>query len=95
MVRAMQPWPVAYTYWRHGSRLHGVLLVHATTPVAGAGAAGTVLVADGDQLVVAAGEGAVRILTIQGEGKKPGPVADFLRGHHIAPGDGMGSAPAT
>jgi methionyl-tRNA formyltransferase len=91
-VRAMQPWPVAYTYWHHSEpQPHPAapvrLIVHGTRPVEGQGPPGNVLEAHGDRLVVAAGEGAVQILTIQREGKKAGPVAEFLRGNHVATGD--------
>ena len=41
---------------------------------------GDVLEADGDRLVVAAGQGAVRLLHVQLAGKKPMPSRDFLRG---------------
>jgi methionyl-tRNA formyltransferase len=96
-VRAMQPWPVAYTYWHRREPAHpglSRLLIHATTPLEGQGGApGTVLEAHGDLLVIAAGAGAVRVLTLQREGKKPGPVGEFLRGNHVAPGDVLGSAP--
>jgi methionyl-tRNA formyltransferase len=94
-VRAMQPWPVASTSW-HRREPPGSepvrLIVHATTPVAGQGPPGQVLEAAGDRLVIAAGEGAVRIVSIQREGKKSGPVADFLNGNKVAPGDRMGEA---
>ena len=86
-IRAMQPWPVAYTYWSHANRPKlrarppDHPRVHARRR---AGAPGTVLEAQGDRLVVAAGSGAVRILTIQREGKKAGSVAEFLRGNHVA-----------
>lgn len=100
-VRAMQPWPVAYTHWRRtvpsedGPRVEPVrLIVHATRVVEGEGAPGEVLDAEGDRLVIAAGGGAVRILTIQREGKKHGPVASFLRGNPVARGDRMGLASA-
>jgi methionyl-tRNA formyltransferase len=91
----MQPWPVAYTYWHHhgpsGAEAEPMrLIVHASRVIAGQGPPGTVLAALGDRLEVAAGEGAVQILTLQREGKKPGPVAEFLRGHPIHPGDRMG-----
>jgi len=94
-IRAMQPWPVAYTYWSHAQSPHSApvrLIIHASTPVEGQGTPGTVLEAQGDHLVVAAGTGAVRVLTIQREGKKAGSVAEFLRGNHVAAGDRMGPA---
>ena len=80
LVRAMQPWPVASTTW-HRPTGPVRLIVHQTKPVEGQGAPGQVLEAEGDRLVVAAGSGAVRLLRVQLEGKKPCPVEDFLRGH--------------
>jgi methionyl-tRNA formyltransferase len=82
LVRAMQPWPVASTYWL---RADGAvrLIVHETKPVEGQGAPGQVLEASGDHLVVAAAAGAVRLLRVQLEGKKPCSAEDFLRGHQL------------
>jgi methionyl-tRNA formyltransferase len=94
LVRAMQPWPVAYTTWQ--PRLPVAkgpvrLIVHKTAVVDGCGAPGEVLEAAGDRLIVAAGEGAVGLRTIQLPGKKPGTAAEFLRGHRAQPGDQMGA----
>jgi len=92
LVRAMQPWPVASTHWQPGEVGKGAvrLIVHRTAIVETTGEPGRVLAAEGDRLVVAAGEGAVRLLTVQIVGKKPLPVAEVLRGHHVFPGDRMG-----
>jgi len=96
LTRAMQPWPIASTTW------HPLpwtpkgplrLIVHKTQPVEGQGEPGAVLTAENDELVVAAGEGAVRLLVVQVPGKKPMNAADFLRGHHVQPDDRMGSEP--
>jgi methionyl-tRNA formyltransferase len=93
LVRAMQPWPVASTTWQ----LRGApsdepvrLIVHKTAVVPGQGEPGEVIEAEGDRLVAVAGEDAVRLLEVQLPGKKRGPVADFLRGHRLLPGDRMG-----
>jgi methionyl-tRNA formyltransferase len=82
LVRAMQPWPIASTTWQ---RPDGPtrLIIHKTEPVEGQGTPGQVLEAFGDRLVVAAGQGAVRLLTVQLEGKKPCPAVEFLRGHQL------------
>jgi len=94
LIRAMQPWPIASTTW------HPLpwtpkgplrLIVHKTQPVDGQGEPGAVLKADGDELIVAAGEGAVRLLIVQPPSKKPMGAADFLRGHHVQVDDRMGS----
>jgi methionyl-tRNA formyltransferase len=52
-----------------------------------------VIEAAGDRLVVAAGEGAVRLLVIQLAAKRPASAAEFLRGHRARPGDLMGPPP--
>ena len=88
LVRAMQPWPVASTTWLKPTGPVR-LIVHRTEVVEGSGAPGQVLEASGDRLVVAAGEGAVRLLVVQLVGKKAAPAAEFLRGHHPY-GDAMG-----
>jgi methionyl-tRNA formyltransferase len=90
-VRAMQPWPVAFTNWlrRDGEPLR--LIVHKTAVVDRDGPAGEVVEAEADRLLVAAGGGSVRLITVQLPGKKPMAAAEFLRGHRIAPGDRMGS----
>jgi methionyl-tRNA formyltransferase len=93
LVRAMQPWPVAYTAWQPRSPAPKEpvrLIVHKTTVVDGHGAPGEVLEAAGDRLIVAAAERAVALRTIQLPGKKPYTAADFLRGHRVQPGDQMG-----
>jgi methionyl-tRNA formyltransferase len=86
-VRAFNPTPVAETLWR-GQQLRvweaapdGVL--HGAAP-------GTVVSADADGIVVAAGEGALRLQRIQLAGRKPTSAADFLNAHSIA-GDCLGT----
>lgn len=94
LVRAMQPWPVASTFWHRRDEPDKEpmrLIIHQTAPVEGQGAPSEVLEAQGDRLIIAAGQGAVRLLTVQIAGRKPMDVAEFLRGHRVAPGDRMGS----
>jgi methionyl-tRNA formyltransferase len=55
------------------------------------GPSGAVLEAQGDDLIVAAGdETALRVLEIQPEGKRPMTARDFLAGHRVRPGDRFG-----
>ena len=63
--------------------------------VDGHGPAGEVVEAEGDRLVVAAGEGSIRILVLQVPGKRPFTAAEFLRGHRVEVGDLMGPPPST
>ncbi len=82
LVRAMQPWPIASTYWlRPDNPLR--VIVHETKPVEGEGSPGQVLESRGDRLIVASGAGAVRLIRVQLEGKKVAPAADFLRGYQL------------
>jgi methionyl-tRNA formyltransferase len=93
LVRAMQPWPVAQTFWRShatGSAEPQRVIVHKTALADGAGDPGQVIEAAGDRLVIAAGERAVALLVIQLPGKRPFTAAEFLRGHRVQPGDLMG-----
>lgn len=93
LVRAMQPWPTAGTYWHPSGEGKAPvrLIVHRTAVEEGAGDPGRVVEAAGDRLVVAAGSGLVRLVTVQVPGKKAMPAADLLRGHAIRPGDRMGA----
>jgi methionyl-tRNA formyltransferase len=53
----------------------------------GKGTPGTVLAVDDHGIVVACGDGALRLLELQKPGGKRLPVGDFLRGTAIRPGD--------
>lgn len=93
LVRAMAGWPVAHCVWPDG----GTLKLHAVRLAEGAGTPGEVL--DERCLIVACGQGAVRLCEVQYEGGRRMPAADFLRGHPIARGDrllsGRGAEAAT
>lgn len=86
LVRAMQPWPAAYSYLYGNRGPEGEpvrVIVHQTQVVEAAGehAPGAVIEAEKDRLVVAAGQGAVRLLTVQVPGKKAMPAVEFIRGN--------------
>jgi methionyl-tRNA formyltransferase len=90
-IRGLHPWPHAFTFAR-GQRV----ILHRSTPVAGdalAGPPGSVLEATADRMVIATGAGALQILVIQAEGKRPMMARDFLAGHPLAPGDRFTAAP--
>lgn len=90
LIRAMQPWPNAFTF-RDGRRL--ILLRSMVVDQPHDVAPGTILAAKGDDLRVATGTGAVVVRELQAEGKRPMTVRDFLAGHHLSAGDRLTSAP--
>jgi methionyl-tRNA formyltransferase len=79
MIRAFSPFPGAWCHLPDGSRAK-ILLSQVE---AGAGLPGTTL---DDGLLIACGEGAVRIVRLQREGKGVMAVVDFLRGTAIGAG---------
>jgi len=89
LIRGLHPWPHAFTFL-HDKRL----IVRRSSLDAGrvlSDPPGTILEAHGDRLIVAAGDGPLRIVDIQAEGKRPMTVREFLAGHPIAPGDRLQS----
>lgn len=79
LVRGMHPSPVAKT------RLHGKLVrLHQVRVAEGSGEPGRVL--DAKRPVVACGDGALELVTVQPEGKKAMPGADFARGQRLETG---------
>ncbi len=94
-VRAMQPWPTAYTFLhREGQppiRLIVCKAVAAGTSGTTTEPPGTLLGGDGHGLYVAAGGGTkVKVLELQPAGKKRMSAVEFLRGHPPRPGQRFG-----
>jgi methionyl-tRNA formyltransferase len=88
-VRALNPWPLASTSL-DGARLL-IVETEIGTDAAPAGALpGTVLAAQGDGFVVAAGHGTLRLKTVKPEGKRAMAAREFLAGHRVAPGTVLG-----
>lgn len=80
-VRAMAPWPGAFT--SIGGR---VLKIQKAAVVKGDGEPGTVLQVGPEALVIAAGTGALALETVQLEGRKCMETAVFLRGFPLQKG---------
>jgi methionyl-tRNA formyltransferase len=96
-IRAMQPWPTAYTFWhRLGEKPLRLIVYRATWRPAGLGedtAPGMIVGEGGDlaRLGVMAGEGTVvEVTELQPDGKRRMAAADFLRGRRPRPGDYVG-----
>lgn len=89
-IRAFSPFPGAHAVirgvelklWRAASQL--------ASPSSPSVAPGQVLAAGPQGVVVACGEGVIRLLELQRPGGKRLAVADFLRGFSIVPGDRFG-----
>ncbi|HIP73679.1 MAG TPA: methionyl-tRNA formyltransferase [Anaerolineae bacterium] len=88
-VRAMTPWPGAFTNWRGN-----MLKIKAAQIYAGSVPAeppGLVIERQGE-VIVCTGDGGLRLLEVQLAGKKAMSVADFWRGHQDFAGSVLGSA---
>ena len=77
-VRGLHPWPVA-TMVLQGKTFK----VHDTRVVSGSGAPGQILGLTKTGLVIACGEGAVEITSLQAEGGKRMAAPDYFRGHPL------------
>ena len=77
-VRGLHPWPVATM------ELNGTLFkVHETRVVPGSGEPGAVLELNKNGLVIACGQGAVEVRSLQAEGGKRMAAPDYFRGHPL------------
>jgi methionyl-tRNA formyltransferase len=94
-VRALQPWPRASTDWLRADAPPMRLIIGRVDvrDVASSVAPGTVVVADKQELLIAAGECAVSLVQVQPAGRQMMAVADFLRGHPVRTGEVFGHAP--
>ena len=77
-VRGLHPWPVA-TMELKGQKFK----VHATRIVEGHGRPGEILKLTKTGLVIACGEGAVEVISLQAEGGKRMAAPDYFRGHPL------------
>ena len=77
-VRGLHPWPVA-TMELEGKTFK----VHETRVVSGEGNPGSILELNKNGLVIACGEGAVEIRSLQAEGGKRMAAPDYFRGHPL------------
>jgi methionyl-tRNA formyltransferase len=96
-VRALKPWPLTFTHWLRPQGEPLRVIVDQVTVVDGAPAQstgaepGTVVVSNGQQLVVATGEGQLAIHALQPAGKRVLPIAEFLRGYPVKVGEKLGN----
>jgi methionyl-tRNA formyltransferase len=95
-VRAMQPWPTAYTWWHRAGQPPVRLIVGRARPRPRTDAEqaliGGAIVVPGDPQVlgVAAVDGIVEIMELQPAGKRRMAAEEFLRGRRPQAGDRLG-----
>jgi methionyl-tRNA formyltransferase len=89
-IRAMTPWPGAYTSIPLRNA-NVILKIHRARICEGVdGSAGTILGAGDDGILVATGKDRVILNEVQIAGGKRLQAGDFLRGHPVAPGTKLG-----
>ncbi len=93
-IRAMQPWPNAFTFLHQSGKPPERLLILRVAPGSDSHSAqllpGDLLPDSADALSVVCGKGTVQLLEVQRAGKKPMHIEDFLRGTTISPRDHLG-----
>lgn len=77
-VRGLNPWPVAYTKFE--GKVWKLWWVEKISLTEVQGEPGTIIGRETDGLVVACGQGSVKVMELQPEGKKRMSMADFLKG---------------
>jgi methionyl-tRNA formyltransferase len=88
-VRALTPWPGAFTFFPGLPQPHLLKVWHAELS-AGTGKPGEILAADKRGLVVSCGQDALRILSLQREGGRRLTPEQFLAGHPLMRGTCLG-----
>ena len=84
LVRGLHPWPGSFAYWQ--GRLLKLFPPALAVPGRAGAEPGTVLAVGRDTLDVACGDGALRLTELQLEGRRRLPVAAFLNGCAVQPG---------
>jgi len=87
-VRGLHPWPHASTTIG-GHRLLILKTAVSDGPAPSSAVPGSVLEAEADRLVIAAGHGTLRILELRPEGRRTMTTREFLAGHKLAVGARM------
>ena len=87
-ISGMNPWPVAHTLWQGGR-----FKIYEAELADGDGQPGEILEIGKRQLLVATGEGALALKTVQPAGKPKMTISDFLNGagRNLAVGDKFGN----
>jgi len=90
-IRAMTPWPGAFTFWvPPGGKPLRLLVLEAEPDPGEPGDPGRIACTADGRLSVETADGLLHILRVQPAGKRAMPVADFLRGHPLHVGCHLG-----
>ena len=89
-IRAMQPWPKPFSFLDTSTKPERLLILSVARcddaiKVAEA-VPGTIVAVDSNQIVVETGDGRVRLLQVQPEGKRPMNPREYLAGHPLKVG---------
>ena len=84
-IRAFTPWPGAFTYLP-GPPHPQLLKIWQAQVEARSGAAGEILAADRNGIVIGCGADSLRVTSLQREGGRRMSAAEFLAGHPLPPG---------
>ncbi len=96
-IRAFQPWPGTFTSWTPEGKneirliIHQAAVVSTEQPQKEPFAPGEVILSDKQNLIVQTGAGQLSLIRVQPAGKKPMPVADYLRGNPPSAGQVLGT----
>jgi methionyl-tRNA formyltransferase len=92
-VRGMQPWPGPFTVLSQAGHplLRVKILEVALAKEISPQPPGTIIEVAKDMFGVQCGTGALHVITLQPDGKRPMSVAEFLRGHLVQVGDRFAS----
>jgi len=86
-LRAFDPWPGAYTYWKgRVLKLFSPTVVDEETKEP----AGTVIQMSDEGMIVTTGKGCLQIAELQLEGRRRMNVREFRKGHSLHPGIHLG-----
>ncbi|MBI5761191.1 MAG: methionyl-tRNA formyltransferase [Planctomycetales bacterium] len=92
-VRALQPWPNAFTFIHSGTKQPQRVIILEVEPrsTTSTAAPGHVLASESGRLLVQTGTIPVEIVRLQPDGKRGMAAGEFLRGNPLRPGDWLGT----
>ena len=90
LIRGLIPWPGAFTVYRGKTLKIWEEEIYLALTNLGDAPPGTVVLVEKDAFYVQAGEGVLKILSVQPEGKKRMAVKDYLLGYQIKVGEKLG-----